>query len=365
MKLRSRFIYVLETFLRWISVPIEPGLIEVGNPDENSPVLVTCNYDLTVRRVLKHLKNMDCYLLIAPSNGINVWCASCGGDFDEHSVITAIKLTNISEKVKHRTLILPQLSAPGVDVEKIYEETGWRAVFGPVYAKDIPKYVQNGFKKTREMSLVKFGIKSRIEMASIYFFTITLILLPIFALITFLLPNMIASPLTWILKLISFSALMIYGMYLFLPSLPIKSGLKRVAIWEILILIILFSAAIIKGNIFTYIDLLVTSLLMSVLVGFDFNGTLPTEKSGLGEWFYKRGSKEMKFLTGTYKLTTYGVINMQREKCINCGLCIEVCPRGVYVEENGEILLAHGEKCVNCSACVKQCPVKCLEILSW
>ena len=111
---------------------------------------MTCNYDLTVNRVSKYLRGLDCYLLVAPSKGINVWCASCGGDFNEFSVISAIKTSGINGKVKHRVLIAPQLSAPGIDVKKVKEETGWTIRFGPVYAKDIPKYIRNGFKKTEK-----------------------------------------------------------------------------------------------------------------------------------------------------------------------------------------------------------------------
>ena len=65
---------------------------------------------------------LDCYLLVAPSKGINVWCASCGGEFNEFPAISAIKTSGISEKVKYRILIAPQLSAPGIDIKKVREE---------------------------------------------------------------------------------------------------------------------------------------------------------------------------------------------------------------------------------------------------
>ena len=362
VKLRGYLTYIFESLFRWVSVPIETGLVEIGKPDENSPVFVTCNYDLTVRRVLKALKGLDCYLLIAPSNGINVWCASCGGDFNEHSIITAIKITDINEKVKHRTLILPQLSAPGIDTKRVYEETGWRVEFGPVYAKYIPSYIKNGYRKTEEMRLVKFGILDRIEMASIYFFTITLIMTPILYLIAKFFPNLTTNPLRWILTLTGLGAGIIYGTYLISPSLPIKSGVKRVILIELIVLLGLLSYGFTHGSPLRYLDMIAYSMLIAFLIGVDFNGTLPTEKSGLGEWYYKRGATEMKFLTGVYKLAPYGTITMDKENCINCGICIEVCPRGVYISDNGDVKLAYPEKCVNCHACEKQCPTQCLTI---
>ena len=202
-KLRGTLTHLFELVFRWIRVPVEPGLIEFGNPDENSPVFLTCNYDLTVRRVSKYLKNLDCYLLVAPTRGINVWCASCGGDFNAHSVISVIKITDISSKVKHRTIIAPQLSAPGIDVKKVKDETGWNIVFGPVYAKYIPEYVRNGFKKTEKMRKVKFTVRDRLEMASTYFFSLAVFLISILFALAFMLPNVVTgSTLSWILQMV-------------------------------------------------------------------------------------------------------------------------------------------------------------------
>lgn len=363
---RGKLTYLFETLFRWIKVPVEPGLVEIGNPDENSPVFLTCNYDLTVRRVIKQLKGLDCYLLIAPTKGINVWCASCGDDFNEHSVISVIKITDINERVKYRVLIAPQLSAPGINIEKVREETGWKIRFGPVYAKDIPEYIKSGFKKTKEMRTVKFDAKNRLEMASVYFFTIALIFAPILAAITWFFPQLISvSPLWWILDMLGFCGIMVYSMYLVLPSMPIKSGVLRVTTGEVFFgTLIAVYAWIMNDQILNYIDFLLLSLVVSLILAIDFNGTTPIEKSGLGEFYYKRGAKEMKFITGSYKLGAYGNITMDEEKCIGCKLCIEVCPRAVYEFNNAtnKAQLIHPELCVNCSACVKQCPVKCLEI---
>ena len=70
------------------------------------------------------------------------------------------------------------------------------------------------------------------------------------------------------------------------------------------------------------------------------------------------------------------------EKCIGCGRCFKVCPRGVMelvgLTEDGEriavdmddedddeeyekkvMTLAHQELCIGCTACSKICPKKC------
>src|SRR5438045_2568719 len=57
---------IFQTVFRAVPYPTRPRLIQIGNPNRQSPVLVTTNYDLTVRRVCRALLGMDCYLLVAP-----------------------------------------------------------------------------------------------------------------------------------------------------------------------------------------------------------------------------------------------------------------------------------------------------------
>jgi CO dehydrogenase/acetyl-CoA synthase gamma subunit (corrinoid Fe-S protein) len=127
---------------------------------------VTCNYDLTVRRVLRALRGLDAYLLIAPTKGINVWCGAAGGYFTAHQVISVLRTSGIGELVDHRRLILPQLSATGVERKLVEQRTGWRVVFGPVYASDVPAYLAYG-RKTEAMRQVHFLLPDRMEMAAV------------------------------------------------------------------------------------------------------------------------------------------------------------------------------------------------------
>jgi CO dehydrogenase/acetyl-CoA synthase gamma subunit (corrinoid Fe-S protein) len=41
---------------------VEAGLYAVGNPDHNSPVLVSANYKLTFDVLRKNLVGLDCWL---------------------------------------------------------------------------------------------------------------------------------------------------------------------------------------------------------------------------------------------------------------------------------------------------------------
>jgi ubiquinone/menaquinone biosynthesis C-methylase UbiE len=172
---------VLLLFLR-IPYKFRTGLYAVGHPDPDSPVLVTGNFDLTVRRLVKAIDGqVDVWLLVADSAGINVWCAAGGGYFTAEKVIAALKSSHLSEVVHHHALILPQLCANGVDGWRIRQETGWGVHWGPVRAIDIPAYLAAKRKKTDAMRWIRFPLKDRFEMVTVMLgFYGLLILLPVF-----------------------------------------------------------------------------------------------------------------------------------------------------------------------------------------
>ena len=128
------------------------------------PVVVTGNFHLTVRRVERALTNQNCYLLVVQTKGINVWCASAGGEMNTHSIITALKTSDIASLVDHRELILPQLSAPGIDTKLLKKVRGWKGKWGPVYAGSLPEFLANSHTKTQKQSRVRFDLLFRMEM---------------------------------------------------------------------------------------------------------------------------------------------------------------------------------------------------------
>lgn len=356
MGLKATLKLIVAFLFRWIHFPVEPGLRIFGTPDEDSPVLVTANFILSVKRVSKYLKGEDCYLLVAPTKGINVWCAAGGGEFTAHSVISAIKTSGISDRVKHRRLIAPQLSAPGIDPKKVEQETGWQIKFGPVYAKEIPQYLKAGMKKTKEMQLVEFPLRARLEMGTIYFVTLVVVLtLPLVVFVSEL-----------YLSLITLTGSIVYWMYIAFPYLPSKSGFVKAGFSAIICIGVIVGLALWRtGDPFTYRHLLIMAILVVAAVGFDFNGTSSTYKSDLGAFFYGRGHQKMTFLTGFYQLNPYGEIQLDEETCSGCAICYQICPRGIFEMnlEGHKAQLVHPQKCVNCNACVRQCPEQSLAIV--
>ncbi len=363
MSIKESIKLFLGFFLRWTGFPVEPTLIKIGNPTNESPVLLTCNFNLTVKRVLKAIKNLDCYLLVAPSKGINVWCGACGDDFNTDSVLSIIKTSGIDDLVSHRTLIIPQLSAPGIDPIVIKKKTKWDIKFGPVYAKDIPSFIKQKFSKSEAQRIVRFPISHRAEMASLYFFILILFISVIYWITAIFLP--ILNLLLYLDTLLIF-VIIIYGSMILLPSIPIGTGKIKVWIYEgiILGLITIFNLFIIF-DLFYLLWNISFSLLITTIMAEDFNGLTPIYKSELGEKTWKKGGKKMKFLFGEYTLQPYGQINIEREKCIGCKVCIEVCPRNLYVfnDKDNKVDLKNLEKCINCNACVNRCLAKCLKLL--
>jgi len=155
---------LVQTALRLLPWPTEPGLRAIGRPDASSPVLLTCNYDLTVRRLTRALTGIDAWLLVAPSGGINVWCASSGGHLGTHQVVTALKTSGIADEVGHREVILPQLAATGVLALDVFRRSRWKVRFGPVDMHDIPEYLATR-DKTDAMRRVRFPLRERLQMA--------------------------------------------------------------------------------------------------------------------------------------------------------------------------------------------------------
>ena len=146
---------------------VEPGLYAIGDPQAASPVLITGNYDLTVRRLLAAVdQKLDAWLVVVDSSGINVWCAAGGGFLTTERVLGALNMSGIDGWHEGRQLVLPQLCASGVDGEVIRDQTGWQVHWGPVRAAHIPAYVKNNYTKADEMRTVSFPCVDRLEMVS-------------------------------------------------------------------------------------------------------------------------------------------------------------------------------------------------------
>jgi hypothetical protein len=140
---------------------VEPGLYALGNPGDNSPVLVTANYRLTFNCVREAMAGHDAWILVLDTKGINVWCAAGKGTFGTAEIINRINTTGLAGVVRHRNLILPQLGAPGVAAHEVIKSTGFKVLYGPVRAKDIGAFLAAGSVATPAMRTVSFTLRER------------------------------------------------------------------------------------------------------------------------------------------------------------------------------------------------------------
>jgi acetyl-CoA decarbonylase/synthase complex subunit gamma len=123
---------------------VTEGIYPIGNPDENSPVLVTTNFALTYFIVSGEIEasKVPSWLLIKDSEGLSVMTAWAAGKFAGDDVGVFVKKCGIMDKVKHTELIIPGYSAAiAGDVEE--ELPGWTITVGPREAAHIPAFLKS------------------------------------------------------------------------------------------------------------------------------------------------------------------------------------------------------------------------------
>jgi len=270
--------------LLWRNIPPYPkvrtGLYRIGEPDCSSPVLVTGNYDLTVRRVVRELDGqVDAWLLVANSKGINVWCGAGGGHFTAENIIAAIKTSGLADVVDHRRLTLPQLCANGVKGKRIEQETGWRVRWGPCYARDIPAYLERGQRKTDAMRWVRFPLPARLEMAVVMwqFWAVLLAVILIIVRRPLVIPALLSS----------------LAMFLFIgitwPWWPTRDGLLQGVGLALLSIALLAGWSITVGHLSPrpLFNWCVALGSLGLFAGADFQGASPFMRAGEADHFWK------------------------------------------------------------------------------
>jgi acetyl-CoA decarbonylase/synthase complex subunit gamma len=123
-------------------VAVESGIKVFGQPDENSPVMMTTNFALTYYTVASDIEQsgVNCYLIVVDTEGLAVDSSVAGRKLTADKVAETIKSVKAEEKVKHRKLIIPGKAARLSG--EIQELSGWEVLVGPRDSSDIPKFLQ-------------------------------------------------------------------------------------------------------------------------------------------------------------------------------------------------------------------------------
>ena len=165
---------------------VHPGLYALGMPDDQAPVLVTANYKMSFDRLREALPGRDAWILVLDTEGINVWCSSAKGTFGTQELVQRIASSGLAHVVAHRKLILPQLAAPGVAAHLVPKLSGFKVIYGPIRATDLPAFIDSDFKHTPEMRRKTFTIRERAVLIPVEFVCASkwaLIIFPIFFLL--------------------------------------------------------------------------------------------------------------------------------------------------------------------------------------
>ncbi len=143
------------------SYKVNPGLYKLGHPAPDSPVFASANYKLSFDILRKSLSNIDCWILVLDTKGINVWCAAGKGTFGTNELNKQIMLTNLHNKVTHRKIIVPQLGASNLKAHEVKKLTDFHVEYGPVRARDLKEYLNNGHKASAKMRAIQFPMYDR------------------------------------------------------------------------------------------------------------------------------------------------------------------------------------------------------------
>jgi acetyl-CoA decarbonylase/synthase complex subunit gamma len=121
----------------------QEGIYPINNPDENSPVLVTCNFSLTYFIVSGEIENsrVPAWLAVMDTEGLSVMTAWAAGKFVGDTVGAFVKKSGIADKVRHKKLVIPgYASAILGDLEE--ELSQWEIMVGPREAAHLPGYLK-------------------------------------------------------------------------------------------------------------------------------------------------------------------------------------------------------------------------------
>lgn len=146
---------------------VNPGLYGVGAPSPESSVFVTANYKLSFDALRRELTGLDGWILVVDTRGINVWCAAGKRTFSTDEVARQVRQSGLERVVSHRELILPQFSAIGVALYELKKKCGFKGVFGPIRAEDIPQFMRQNRKADESQRSVTFTLAERLTLVPV------------------------------------------------------------------------------------------------------------------------------------------------------------------------------------------------------
>lgn len=126
-----------------VPMQVEQKIYKLGEPTEDSPLMITTNFSLTYFIVSGEVENskVASRLAVMDCEGLSVLTAWAAGKFTASKIAQFIKESGIENEVKHRELIIPGYVAilSGAIEEKL---NGWKVTVGPREANGLPAFLK-------------------------------------------------------------------------------------------------------------------------------------------------------------------------------------------------------------------------------
>ena len=61
-------------------------------------------------------------------------------------------------------------------------------------------------------------------------------------------------------------------------------------------------------------------------------------------------------------LKNVATLELDKEKCSGCGMCLIVCPHAVLSMNHGQVEIDNRDSCMECGACAINCPTEALTV---
>ena len=55
-------------------------------------------------------------------------------------------------------------------------------------------------------------------------------------------------------------------------------------------------------------------------------------------------------------------LKYNKELCTGCGMCVEVCPRGVFALNGKKAFIEDRDACIECGACMRNCAFNAINV---
>jgi len=272
---------LLWDFLCWLFIlplAVRSGLYRIGSPTPDSPLLLTSNFYMTFKQVIKALQGQHCWLMVQDTEGWNVWCAADARIFSAEKAAALMRAYNVDSMLNHETIVIPRLG--GRIARRLSEMTalrpalrrssgqGWRVIKGPIEARDLPAFIEGGLATTQPMRSLRryYRLPHRLRVGTLTALVAILCALPfLFVLREFL------------LFFLAFGLISSFVLAIFHYRIPGRTGVVKELLLGALAFIGLLGWAVAQGQPLTLrLGWVVLALfLYSFVLGYTYQATTP------------------------------------------------------------------------------------------